>query len=129
MPHRILIVEKHPDTRDLIAYILRGAGFTVAQAGSLVAARTLLGAQRFDAVVLDTRLPDGSGLDLCREIGALLPQAPVVFCSGYAGAADRQAGLDAGATAYLIKPDAPIQITAVLAQALASAERAATLRN
>ena len=54
--------------------------------------------------LLDVLLPDCSGVELCRELKALSPYTPVVFCSGAARDSDRRAGLDAGGNAYLVKP-------------------------
>lgn len=58
----------------------------------------------FDLYVLDTWLPDGDGVELCRRIREFDPNAPVIFFSAVAYDAARQKALAAGATAYLTKP-------------------------
>ena len=58
----------------------------------------------FDLYLLETRLPDGNGFDLCRRLHRLAPHTPIVFYSCEAYPIDRQKGLAAGAVAYLVKP-------------------------
>ncbi len=55
--------------------------------------------------LLDSRFPEGSGLDLCRQLHEFNPQIPIVFYSGNAYEADKAKGFAAGADAYLVKPD------------------------
>jgi DNA-binding response OmpR family regulator len=55
--------------------------------------------------MLDSRFPDGDGLDLCRGLREYAPNTPIVFYSGDARETDKQKGLSAGASAYLVKPD------------------------
>ena len=58
----------------------------------------------FDLYLLETRLPDGDGFDLCRRLHKFAPRTPIVFYSCEAYPIDRQKGLAAGAVAYLVKP-------------------------
>ncbi|MDQ3747429.1 MAG: response regulator [Acidobacteriota bacterium] len=58
----------------------------------------------FDLYLLETRLPDGNGFDLCRRLHRFAPRTPIVFHSCEAYPIDRQKGLAAGAVAYLVKP-------------------------
>lgn len=55
--------------------------------------------------ILDHWLTEGDGIELCQQIRALDSQMPIMFYSGAAYEADIQKGLDAGAQAYLVKPD------------------------
>ncbi|HWQ33357.1 MAG TPA: response regulator [Blastocatellia bacterium] len=73
-------------------------------ATTVAEARQLAASRQFDLFMLDVRLPDGNGIELCREMKALSPQTPVVLCSGYARDVDIRIGLMAGADAYQIKP-------------------------
>ena len=59
---------------------------------------------RFNLYLLETRLPDGDGFELCRLMRELTPNTPIVFYSGDAGEIYRQRGLAAGADVYLAKP-------------------------
>jgi two-component system OmpR family response regulator len=59
----------------------------------------------FDLYMLDSRLPDVDGFELCRRLRAMAPHAPILFFSGAAFEADKKRGIEAGANAYVIKPD------------------------
>jgi len=61
--------------------------------------------ERFDLYLLDSRLPDLDGFDLCRRIRDADPDTPILFFSGTAYEADKKRGIEAGANAYVIKPD------------------------
>ncbi len=112
---KILIVEDHADIRRLIRMTLDFAdvGNEVHEAADgragLVAARAL----QPDVVLLDVMMPGGvDGLDLCRELRAdpALQGTNVVMLSALGSAVDREAGLSAGAQAYLVKPFSPLQL-------------------
>jgi DNA-binding response OmpR family regulator len=61
--------------------------------------------ERFDLYVLDASLPDLDGFELCRRMRAFDPETPILFFSGAAYEADKKRGIEAGANAYVIKPD------------------------
>jgi DNA-binding response OmpR family regulator len=58
----------------------------------------------FDLFLLDSLLPDRSGVELCADLRELFPRIPVLFYSALAFESDVRNGLDAGAEGYLIKP-------------------------
>lgn len=101
---RILCVEYHPDTRDLITYSLNRAGFEIVCAGSASEAFSLVLTEHFDLYVIDNWLPEISGVELCRRIRRRDPTTPILFYSAAAFDADRKRAFEAGATAYLVKP-------------------------
>src|SRR5439155_3080203 len=68
MSARLLLIDDDTRLASMVGDYLRGAGFEVETAGSLAAGRERLAADNFDALVLDLMLPDGDGLDLCREL-------------------------------------------------------------
>ena len=70
MTARLLLIDDDVRLSSMVGDYLRNSGFEVETAGSLAAGRERLGAESFDALVLDLMLPDGDGLDLCREIRA-----------------------------------------------------------
>ena len=63
--------------------------------------------------MLDKRLPDGTGVDLCKTLNLLTPGVPCIFYSGDAYAIHRQEALQAGAAAYVAKPNLDMLIEAV----------------
>jgi DNA-binding response OmpR family regulator len=79
---RILHVEDDPDLQRVVAAIV-GRDATVEQALDLAEARERLARQRFDLVILDLALPDGSGLDLVHAASRLTPPTPVIIFSAH----------------------------------------------
>ena len=109
----ILCVDDHEDTSYMLTHLLEQSNYEVVTAGSIRDALRLIEEEKFDLYILDKRLPDGSGLDLCRRFAALTPHVPVVFYSGDAYELHRQEGLYAGAEAYVPKPEINKLIEAV----------------
>jgi DNA-binding response OmpR family regulator len=101
---RILHVEDDPDFRLLIAGSLRGFGYTVATAGTMAEAMQLARDLRFDLCILDVRLPDGSGIDLCQQLRELQPNVPILYYSAYASESEQKEALSVCGDAYLKKP-------------------------
>ena len=101
---RILIVEDDPVLSDGIRIGLGLSGSTVDAVANRADARAALETTKFDVVVLDLMLPDGSGLDLVREIRSKGDRTPVVILTALDAAPDRVKGLDTGADDYLGKP-------------------------
>ena len=112
----LLLVEDNEDAAEALQYALEDHGYRVTRAGTCAAALNAAAAVRFDAVVTDLGLPDGSGIAIGR---ALAPATPVIALSGYGAASDRQACDEAGFVAHLIKPADPEQLQRVLERALA----------
>ena len=67
-PARILVVDDEPDLRTLYELTLLRDGHHVSTAANLAQASALLASQRFDVLITDMRLPDGTGLDLVQHI-------------------------------------------------------------
>jgi DNA-binding response OmpR family regulator len=70
--------------------------------------------EHFNLYVLDTWLPDGSGVDLCREIRLLKPDSPIIFTSGAAMRDSVDEAIEAGATRYIIKPYDPFDLLEIV---------------
>jgi DNA-binding NarL/FixJ family response regulator len=102
---RVMIVDDHEVVRQgLVALLSRRDGFEiVAQAGTV--AEAIANARRFepDLVVLDVRLPDGSGIEACREIRSELPNTKVVMLTSYPDEEAVLSAIIAGASGYLLK--------------------------
>jgi DNA-binding NarL/FixJ family response regulator len=102
---RILVVDDHEVVRQgLVALLDRREGLqVVAQAGTV--AEAIEQARRFepDIVVLDVRLPDGSGIEACREIRSELPKTRVIMLTSYPDEEAVLSAIVAGASGYLLK--------------------------
>jgi len=84
--------------------LLSLSDYDVTTAASAREALELAQSQGFDLFVLDRRLPDGMGADLCRELKQFRPEVPVILYSGDVYEIHRQEGITAGADAYVPKP-------------------------
>lgn len=106
MPHnrRILLIEDHEDTRDLITLVLEHEDYLVTTDITLAGALKSAATNEFDLYILDTYLPDGSGFDLCERIRMFDSVTPILFYSGAAYDADKLKAIRAGAQGYLVKP-------------------------
>ncbi len=100
---RVLCVD-NDDTCELLSTILGFSKIKVISAFTVADAWRLAQAEPFDLYLLETRLSDGDGFELCRRLHQFAPRTPIVFYSGEAYEVDRQKGLTAGAAAYLVKP-------------------------
>jgi CheY-like chemotaxis protein len=105
----ILAVEDEPRNAALLRAVLEPAGYRLAIADSLAAARAWLAAEHPDLVLLDIGLPDGSGLDLARDLRSspTTAELPILVASARVLAADQEAASQAGANAFLAKPIRP----------------------
>lgn len=101
---RVLYVEDSEDSCFMVTTVLRFAGIEVTTARKCADARKFAKMEYFDLYMLDSRFPDGSGFELCRDLREYAPDTPIVFYTDDARACDVDSGIDAGATAYLIKP-------------------------
>jgi OmpR-family two-component system manganese-sensing response regulator len=101
---RILHVDDHQDTRLMMAALLQDCGYGVLTAGSVTEGLELAKEIAFDLYILDVRLPDGTGVELCQKLRALNPKIPVLYYSAYGDEADHQNALNACGDAYLKKP-------------------------
>jgi two-component system phosphate regulon response regulator PhoB len=109
----ILVVEDHPETRDLLSYHLSSAGFAVRAAGGGQAALDLAGRVRPDLVLLDVMLPGGmDGLEVCRKLkqDAKTRHVPVIMLTALGDEVDRIVGLELGAEDYVAKPFSPREL-------------------
>jgi DNA-binding response OmpR family regulator len=101
---KILFVEDHEDTRELMALVLEQANYEVVTAPSIARALTLAGGDKFDLFVLDSLLLDGTGIELCKLIREIDHSTPILFCSAKAYDKDKNEAFSSGAQRYLVKP-------------------------
>jgi len=115
---RLLVVEDEPDLADVIARGLRRDGHAVDVALTSGDADIKLRSAGYDVLVLDWNLPDGSGLQLCRDlVSGVLPtlegdRPKILMLTARDDVGDRVAGLDSGADDYLVKPFAFAELSA-----------------
>jgi len=100
-----MCVDDHKDTSDMLALLLSHEDYEVVCAMSSKEALSLAASHEFDLYVLDKRLPDGDGLVLCQSLSEITPDVPCMFYSGDAYAIHRHQAIEAGAVAYVAKPD------------------------
>jgi DNA-binding response OmpR family regulator len=100
---RILFVEDHKDTARVLGRILASAGFEVSHADNLAKARELATARRFDLVISDLGLPDGSGLDLMQHLRETQGLTGIAL-SGFGSDDDVAASTAAGFAEHVTKP-------------------------
>jgi two-component system, OmpR family, catabolic regulation response regulator CreB len=108
----ILIVEDEIAIADTLVYALNAANFITLHAATIAQARRLLASAAPDLIILDLGLPDGSGLDLCRDIrrGEQASEVPIVMLTAMSDEVDRIVGLELGADDYVTKPFSPREV-------------------
>jgi len=114
---RILVVDDEPQILRALGTTLRGAGYSVETASTAEQALTAAAAHPPEAVILDLVLPDGSGIEVCRELRRW-SEAPVIVLSAVGEEREKVAALDAGADDYVTKPFGVDELLARLRAAL-----------
>ena len=115
---RIFHLEEDQETADMMRWIFALAGYESTCAISPDADQVLAMCNDFDLIMLEKRLPGLSGVALCRAIRRINPDIPIVFFSAYVQESDIEEGLQAGANAYLLKPNDLERIEEILTQLL-----------
>jgi CheY-like chemotaxis protein len=110
---RVLCVDDHEDTSEMLQLLLSEEDYEVHTAATIEEACNMADASQFDLYVLDKRLPDGTGLELCNRLNLLTPGIPCIFYSGDAYEIHRREAMAAGAAAYVAKPNIEGLISAV----------------
>jgi DNA-binding response OmpR family regulator len=115
MTHTILSIEDASSFRQLIQLALEFEGFNVVEAQSGTSGLALARSLAPDLILLDVNLPDTDGLTLCKAILAdlQLHQIPIVMLSSSNDEAQIEAGIQAGAKGYLVKPFYPKELIAL----------------
>jgi two-component system response regulator MprA len=101
----VLCVDDHDDTCIMLTHLLGFEGYRIQFVATAAAALELADPERFDLYLLDNRLPDKSGIELCRLLRMRCPATPIVMYSGDAYSTQHSAAMEAGATAYVDKPN------------------------
>ena len=106
MNENILVIEDEPDIRRNLEYNLGREGFKASSVGSLDEANEKLKSKKFDLILLDLMLPDGSGLDLCKKIksNSKTEATPIIILTAKDDEVDKVVGFELGADDYVTKP-------------------------
>jgi CheY-like chemotaxis protein len=110
---RILCIDDHLDSAEMLRILLSQENYEVVTTTTLREALQLAKTDDFDLYVLDRRLPDGTGIELCRQLNEATPGVPCIFYTGDAYELHRHEALAAGAEGYVLKPDIETLIDAV----------------
>jgi two-component system, OmpR family, response regulator len=111
-PQRILVVDDDPEIRKLLARYIESQGFRVLLAANCRELHDRLASHHVDLIVLDVMLPDGSGLEACRDLRAQRSNVPIILLTALKEDVDRIIGLEIGADDYLGKPFNPRELIA-----------------
>src|SRR4030067_3592464 len=126
----IIVVEDEPDTAEMFAEMMRISGYQVIKSYTSASALALISKEKPAAVVLDIMMPDLSGLEVLKRMRNQpdLADIPVVVVSARSLISDIKHGLDAGASVYLTKPVAFMDLKAAVENTIRSAEEKRTGR-
>ena len=124
---RVLYVEDHEDTRELVTLVLEQKSYEVVTGATIASGVAQAVSQDFDLYLLDSWLPDGSGLELCRKIREFDKVTPILFYSAAAYEIDRAEAIKSGAQAYLIKPSHPSELCNMVESLIESHRRSAVV--
>jgi DNA-binding response OmpR family regulator len=102
---KILVVEDDKESRNLLCEVLSGSDYAVDAVENVTEARRELGAHSdYGIVIADLRMPDGTGLELLRDIGNGASKPAVILISSFMSGLERKRALELGAGALLEKP-------------------------
>ena len=110
---RVLCVDDHRDTSEMLQMLLSEENYRVHTAATMEEACSMAAKTDYDLYVLDKRLPDGTGVELCTRLTMLSPNVPCIFYTGDAYEIHRREAFAAGAAAFVAKPDIEGLINAV----------------
>ena len=110
---RVLCVDDHRDTSEMLEMLLAEEDYEVQTAATMQDACNMAMRKNYDLYVLDKRLPDGTGIELCETLQKLTPNTPCIFYTGDAYEMHRREAIAAGASAFVAKPDIEGLIEAV----------------
>ena len=122
MSARLLIVDDEESLLDFLSLLFLQEGYEVETARNVESGRRELARKTFDVVLCDVTMPDGSGLDLLREIKANEPSPPVIMMTAYTSTKTAIEAMKLGAADYVSKPFDVEELKIVVQKALERAE-------
>ena len=120
VPKKVVVVEDEPDTAEMFAEMMRLCGYRVEKSYGGSTALSLIAGHKPDVVILDVMMPDLSGLEVLRFLrrDPELKRIPVIVVSAKTLPSDIRNGLEAGATDYLTKPVAYLDLKEAVENAI-----------
>ena len=105
--HRILLVDDDKDACEMMSVLLRlaNSSYEVVSANSAQEALTIIETKSFDVYIIDSLLPDMSGVELCAKLRRRDDRVPILFYSGLSDGNYIKNAKEVGANEYLIKPN------------------------
>ncbi len=118
MSKTILAVDDSKTMRDMVSFTLKGAGYSVLLAEDGVDALNVLGGNSVDLIITDINMPNMNGIELVRQVrgGGSHRATPILILTTESGQEQKQAGRDAGATGWIVKPFVPEKLLQVVAK-------------
>ncbi|MCP4360857.1 MAG: response regulator [Chloroflexi bacterium] len=113
MRYKLLVIDDHPETLNIISKVLRQQGYVVVASNSGTEGLSLLESEMPDLILVDGMMPKMDGWEFCRQVRANpdVASTPIIMFSAINEAEQKLAGLDAGADDYLTKPTEPIELS------------------
>ncbi|MCP4633247.1 MAG: response regulator [candidate division Zixibacteria bacterium] len=118
----ILVIDDDLMIRDLLYDFLLERGYSVIAAADGTSANEAIENRKFDAAIIDVKLPESDGLTIVRNLRAKLPDTPVIVITAYPTDEIKDEALNLGATAFLEKPFKVTRIAAILKNAISTKE-------
>ena len=120
--HRLLLVDDESSLLEFLSLLFQSEGYIVDTADSVSAARRLLGERGYDLVLCDVSMPDGSGLELLREVRGADERAAMIMITAYTSTSSAIEAMKLGAYDYISKPFDVEELKVVVQKALEKAE-------
>lgn len=114
MSSRILAVDDDTDILKVLKANLELHNYEVDTADTWERAREILSDRHPDLIILDVMLPDGDGMEICRDLRKDMPEIPVIMLTAKDKVSDKVIGLESGADDYVVKPFETIELVARL---------------
>lgn len=119
----LLIVEDDRESCEMLRHLLTEWELTVSH--TIAGAVSHYLERHFDLFMLDNWLPDGSGIELCREVRTRFPKTPILFMSAAAHESTIEEATSAGADRYFVKPFDPYELKETVKELLSARNMAA----
>jgi DNA-binding response OmpR family regulator len=125
---RVLCAEPHEDTCRIITLLLERQGHEIVAASTIAECVRMAEGAGFDLYMVDDDYIDGTALQLCKRLREMTPATPILFFSAQAFRHNRELALEAGATAYLTKPNDLFEIVSTVNSILSGRSNGAAPR-